>query len=725
MLGELAYRLSSARRLWRLRPLAARVGRWEAEVRGRSLGELRESAAVFRRRLALGETLDDLLPEAFALVREAARRTLGQRHFDVQILGGAAIHRGWIAEMVTGEGKTLTATLPAFLNALPGRGVHVVTVNDYLARRDAEWMGRVYDALGLTTGCLTSGLPDAQRLAAYRADVTYGTNKEFAFDYLRDQLRQHAARAEARTGKGGVFERQGAPSSDSRSQTSGPFRVQREHYFAIVDEVDSILIDEARVPLIISSREAEESPYAPAYRFARQLALGLTEGRDYTVERVKYRAELTNVGIARVRTTWASGAGQKSNGRMPGVRSAEGGTPDALPPNRPIEHLVQQALRAEYLYERDREYLIVDGKVAIVDEFTGRILPDRTWSLGLHQAVEAKEEACADGRTPDGAPAVKITDENRTLASVTFQRYFKMYRKLAGMTGTAHQARREFRKVYHLSVASIPTNQRLVRKGLPHRVFATWEDKYDAIIARILDLHGAGRPVLVGTRSVRRSEELARRMQALGWFWAYGREDPPAPPGKNQPRAPKSGHAPPLLDPTGPDADSRPAFTVLNARNHAEEAQIIARAGERGRVTISTNMAGRGVDILLGEGVAALGGLHVLGTELHEARRIDHQLGGRAGRQGDPGSFEFFLSLEDELLSRWHKRLAARLARRATRRRRPSAAPPQPLSGLYVLLLQAAQRWIERRHLRIRLDLIEYDKHLEEMKGNLGVPLWG
>jgi len=622
------HRAASALRLRTLQPLIRRIHALEEDTKALSNMDLRESAAFFRNRLARGESLDDILPEACARVREAAGRCLAERHFDVQLLGALALHRGWIVEMQTGEGKTLTATIPAFLNALSGRGVHVVTVNDYLAARDADWMGPVYKALGLTVARLGQDIQGPDRAAAYRADITYGANKEFAFDYLRDQIARHRVRTAAADG---VFEQ-------ARRQSSlSAFVVQREPHFAILDEVDSILIDEARVPLIISERDNAESPFASAYRIAREVALTLHRGKDYTLDLTEHRVELTAAGRDRARTA------------APGI---------PMPPNRPFEHLVHQALRAEHLFLRDREYLLSDGKVAIVDEFTGRILKDRTWSLGLHQAVEAKE----------GCP---VTEENRTLASVTFQRYFKGYRKLAGMTGTALVASAEFARVFDLATVSIPTNRPLRRRSFPTRVYATWERKYAAIADRIVELHKTGRPVLVGTRSVGRSEALSALLNARGI-----------------------------------------EHNVLNARNHAIEAIVIAQAGAHGRVTIATNMAGRGVDIKLEPGVALLGGLHVLATELHEARRIDRQLVGRCGRQGDPGSYEFFLSFEDEILQRWNRKFAAWLAARVS-------------SSLWLPVFHVAQRSIERRHLRIRLDLIRYDKHLEEMKGTLGAPQWG
>ncbi len=632
MIADLPFRVVNRGRLRQLRPWLEQVNALAEPMSKLSAAQLRQSTAMLRERLSMGASLDELLPEAYARVREAARRELRMRHFDVQVLGAAAMHKGWIAEMQTGEGKTLTATMPAFLNALPGRGAHIVTVNDYLAKRDAEWMGAAYRALGLTVGCLVHGLSDAERIQAYEADITYGTNKEFAFDYLRDRLRSD--RPDPAAPKG-VFERARGP--------QGAGQVQRGHYFAIVDEVDSILIDESRTPLIISDRPEDESPYAAAYLAARELALQLRAGRDYTIDAAKRQIELTVHGVA----------------------AACDADHPPTPPGRPFQHMVEQALKAEFLFERDREYLVVDGKVAIVDEFTGRVLPDRTWSLGQHQAIEAKE-------------GVTITNESRTLASITFQRYFKLYEKLAGMTGSAADARREFARVFNLRVCTIPTNRPLRRRAYPERVLRTWTEKYEAILDRITELHEQGRPVLVGTRSVYRSEELSRFLTERGI-----------------------------------------EHQVLNARNHEEEAAIIAQAGQEGRVTISTNMAGRGVDILLGDGVAERGGLHVIGSELHEARRIDKQLGGRAGRQGDPGSYEFFLCLEDEILERWSKAAARWLRRRAVRR------GPIRLQALYRPLFRHAQRRVEARHLRIRVDLLRYDEKLEEMKGNLGVPVWG
>ena len=631
---DLPYTIANRYRLASIHKILDAVNALEEEVSKRSDEEMNGAAAMLRRRLSMGEAIDDVMPEAFALVREAGKRMLDERHYDVQVLGGAAMHQGWIAEMETGEGKTLTATMPAFLNALTGRGVHIVTVNDYLAQRDTEWMGAIYQYLGLTVGCLVHGVDDAERVQAYQADITYGTNKEFAFDYLRDQLRKHAMKPGH---DAGLFERQAI------QQGMNVRRVQREHNFAIVDEIDSILIDESRVPLIISGREEGLSPYSNAYHAAAKAASHMREGQDYTVEVEKRRVELAEAGMEKARE----------------VKGVE------LPPGRPFEHMVAQALRADRLYQRDREYLLMEDKVCIVDEFTGRQMPDRSWSLGLHQAVEAKEK-------------VPVTNETRTQGTVTFQRYFKFYRKLAGMTGTARNARREFWKVFDLRVASIPTNRPMRRQKLPYRIFTTLEEKYEATMDRIVEIHLIGRPVLVGTRSVGRSEEVSRRLEERGI-----------------------------------------KHDVLNARNHAAEAAVITEAGTAGNVCISTNMAGRGVDIKLKEGVADLGGLHVLATELHEATRIDRQLAGRAGRQGDPGTYEFYLCLEDEIIGRWSKLVAAAVVKLAKKR------GGRPSGWFHRLIFFIAQRWIERRHLRIRLDLLDYDKHIEEMKGNLGVPVWG
>ena len=629
------YGIVNAIRIKRFRRLMGRISSLESTIQGCSDAELKEKTPYFRQRLRRGASLSAILPEAFAVVRETARRTIGLRPYDVQLAGGIAIHRGMIAEMQTGEGKTLAATMPTYLNALTGKGVHIVTVNDYLARRDAEWMGPVYQFLGLRVACIYHGITDQERHDAYAAPITYGTNKEFAFDYLRDRLRIDAAARDA--GKG-LFE---------RSLGSLGAGIQRPHYHAIVDEVDSILIDEARVPLIIADAPKSESPHAPAVRLADRVAETLVRGVHFGVDARKKDVFLTDDGRSVLRERQAR---------------AEA----SIPINRPLELLVEQALRARLFFTRDREYLVADDKVIIVDEFTGRKLPDRSWNTGLHQAIQAKER-------------LDITGENRTLAQVTFQRYFKLYDKLSGMTGTARSSRGEFWKVYKLKVVTVPTDRPLRRKMHPDKVFRSRRAKNEAVAERVSEITGLGRPVLIGTRSVKRSEELGRVLSRRGV-----------------------------------------AHVMLNARQDAQEARIIAQAGHPRTVTIATNMAGRGVDIILGDGVAEAGGLHVIGTERHDARRIDLQLGGRSGRQGDAGSFEFFLSFEDEILRTWKRRLAVWL-RRSAGTWEVKLLPTFILRVLFVIAQHAA----ERRHLNVRMLLMEHDKWLEESKGNLGVPVWG
>jgi len=631
----LLYQIVNAIRIKRFRRLMGRISSLESTIQGCSDAELKEKTPYFRQRLRRGASLSAILPEAFAVVREVARRIIGLRPYDVQLAGGIAIHRGMIAEMQTGEGKTLVATMPAYLNALTGKGVHIITVNDYLARRDAEWMGPIYQFLGLRVACVSHGITDQERHDAYAASITYGTNKEFAFDYLRDRLRIEAATREA--GKG-LFE---------RSLGSLGAGIQRPHYYAIVDEVDSILIDEARVPLIIADAPKRESPHAPAIRLADRVAETLVRGVHFGVDARKKDVFLTDDGRSVLRERQAR---------------AEA----SIPINRPLELLVEQALRARLFFTRDREYLIGDGKAIIVDEFTGRKLPDRSWNTGLHQAIQAKER-------------LDITSENRTLAQVTFQRYFKLYDKLSGMTGTARSSRREFWKVYKLKVVTIPTDRPLRRKMLPDRIFRSRRVKNEAVADRVAQMTDLGRPVLIGTRSVKRSEEVGKILSRRGI-----------------------------------------AHVILNARQDAQEAAIIAQAGHPRTVTIATNMAGRGVDIILGDGVAQAGGLHVIGTERHDARRIDLQLGGRSGRQGDLGSFEFFLSFEDEILRTWKRALAVWLRRDADTWK-AKLLPKPILRTLFVIAQHAA----ERRHLNVRMLLMEHDKWLEESKGNLGVPVWG
>lgn len=582
---------ANARAIRALGPVVARINSLEEGMKALSNDDMRGLTAKFRARHADGETLDDLLPEAFAAVREAARRTSGKRHFDVQLIGGIMLHRGKIAQMSTGEGKTLVATLPAYLNALDGAGVHVVTVNDYLSRRDATWMGQIYDALGVSVGVLNHDasyvydssfakdsdgaaldeerdavgsfrvvhefLRPVSRRQAYEADITYGTNNEFGFDYLRDNMAQ---------------------SVDAMSQ-----RPNDTHHYAIVDEVDSILIDEARTPLIISSPDEESGAL---YASFAKVVPHLKEGEDYNVDEKLKAVSITDAGIEKV----------QANLGIANIYE-EGGV-------RYVHHM-EQALRAQVLFKRDRDYVVKNDEVIIVDEFTGRLMPGRRWSDGLHQAIEAKE-------------GVRVQKESRTLATVTFQNYFRLYKKLAGMTGTARTSAEEFHKVYKLDVVVVPTNKPMIRADLPDRIYKSENGKFKALAAEIKRRHDTGQPVLVGTVSIEKNELLSL-----------------------------------LLARTGVP------HQMLNAKNHEREAEIIAQAGRRGAVTVATNMAGRGVDIILGgnppqaeeaEKVCALGGLCVFGTERHEARRIDDQLRGRAGRQGDPGVSQFFVSTEDELV---------------------------------------------------------------------------
>nr|MCU0583795.1 preprotein translocase subunit SecA [Syntrophales bacterium] len=499
----------------------------------------------FKEKLAGGATLDDILPEAFAVAREAARRTVGMRPFDVQLIGGIVLHEGKIAEMKTGEGKTLAATMPLYLNALTGKGCHLVTVNDYLARRDAAWMSPIYNFLGLSVGVIVHGLTDEERRAGYASDITYGTNNEFGFDYLRDNMK-----------------------------FALEDYVQRDFHYAIVDEVDSILIDEARTPLIISGPSEESTD---KYYRINQIIPGLRREKDFAIDEKARTVVLTEEGVARVEKALK-------------VQNLYD------PRNIELLHHVNQALKAHTLFKRDVDYVVKNGEVLIVDEFTGRLMPGRRYSEGLHQALEAKE-------------GVKIERENQTLASVTFQNYFRMYEKLAGMTGTADTEAAEFQEIYSLEVMVIPTNMPMVRTDHSDVIYRTEREKFDAAIEEIKELHKQGRPVLVGTISIEKSETLSGALSRQGV-----------------------------------------KHHVLNAKHHEREAEIIAQAGQRGAVTISTNMAGRGTDIKLGEGVAQLGGLHILGTERHESRRIDNQLRGRSGRQGDAGSSRFYLSMEDDLL---------------------------------------------------------------------------
>ena len=644
MIGNLIKKIvgsKNERELKRIRPIIIQVNEFESQIRSLSDDQLRAKTGEFKDRIEKGASLDEVLPEGFGVVREAARRTLGERHYDVQLIGGIILHEGKISEMATGEGKTLVSTLPAYLNALAGKGVHIVTVNDYLARRDSEWMGAVYCFLGLSVGVILHELNDQERKKAYGCDITYGTNNEFGFDYLRDNMK-----------------------FDINDY------VQRDLNYAIVDEVDSILVDEARTPLIISG-PAEES--TDKYYKINRIIPALKQGKDYQLEEKSHTAFLTEEGV----------------GHVENLLKVEN-----LYDPRNIEtlHHVNQGLRAHTLFKRDVDYVVKDGVVTIVDEFTGRLMPGRRWSDGLHQAVEAKEN-------------VRIENENQTLATVTFQNYFRMYGKLAGMTGTADTEAAEFRKIYNLDVVVIPTNMSLVRTNHPDVIYKTEDEKFRAAGREIEELHKAGRPVLVGTISIEKSERLSSLLKKRGV-----------------------------------------PHNVLNAKHHEREAEIIAQAGRLGAVTISTNMAGRGTDILLGgnskflaktmvdgeaneeamkeafqkalgivqkekEKVIQLGGLHVLGTERHESRRIDNQLRGRAGRQGDPGSSRFYLSLEDDLLRIFGSERISSIMDRL------GIEEEQPIEhGLVSKAIENAQKRVEAHNFEIRKHLLEYDDVMNKQR---------
>jgi len=594
------------REVKKLRPLVEKVNSFEPAIQALSDTELQAKTPEFKERLEKGESLDSLLPEAFAVVREGGKRVLNMRHYDVQLIGGMVLHQGKIAEMKTGEGKTLVATLPVYLNALTGRGVHVVTVNDYLAKRDSEWMGKLYNFLGLSTGVIVHGLDDEERKAAYHADITYGTNNEFGFDFLRDNMKY---------------------SLDDM--------VQRDFYYAIVDEVDSILIDEARTPLIISGPSEDSTDL---YYRVNSIIPALKKDTHYTVDEKARTASLTDEGVALCE-------------KMLSLENLYD------PVNTEILHHVQQALKAHALFRRDVDYIVKDGEVIIVDEFTGRIMPGRRYSDGLHQALEAKE-------------GVKIESENQTLASITFQNFFRMYEKLAGMTGTADTEAAEFKKIYNLDVVVIPTDRPMVRMDHPDVVFRTVEEKFNAAAKEIKELHAKGQPVLVGTTSVEDSEHLSGILKRMGV-----------------------------------------PHEVLNAKYHEREAEIVAHAGEKGRVTIATNMAGRGTDIVLEEGVSELGGLHILGTERHESRRIDNQLRGRSGRQGDPGSSRFYLALEDDLLRIFGSERIAGLMDKL------GMEEGEPIEhSMLSKAIENAQRKVEAHNFEIRKHLLEYDDVMNKQR---------
>jgi len=589
--------------LKRLQPIVEKINSYEPDISKLNDEKLKDKTPEFRERLNKGETLDDILPEVFAVVREAAKRVTKMRPFDVQLIGGIVLHQGKIAEMATGEGKTLVATMPAYLNALGGNSVHVVTVNDYLAKRDRYWMGEIYEFLGLEVGLIQHDMAISERKKAYEADITYGTNNEFGFDYLRDNM---AVRLED--------------------------VVQRGYDFAIVDEVDSILIDEARTPLIISGPTDESTKI---YQQVNRIATRLQEDVDYKVYEKEKTITITEVGVSRI-----EGLLQIKN-----LYDEK---------NMSVQHHIIQSLKAQRLFKKDVDYIVKDGEVIIVDEFTGRLMFGRRYSDGLHQAIEAKE-------------GVVIARENQTLATITFQNYFRLYKKLSGMTGTAKTEEEEFIHIYNLPVVVIPPNKRLIRNNYADVIYRTEREKFKAVIEEIVEVHKMGRPILVGTVSIDKSETLSKLLKK-----------------------------------------ENIEHNVLNAKNHEREAEIITQAGQGKNVTISTNMAGRGTDIVLGEGIAKLGGLHVVGTERHESRRIDNQLRGRSGRQGDPGSSRFFLSLEDDLMRLFGSdRISGIMEKLGMEEDIPIEHP------LVTRSIESAQKKVEGRNFEIRKQLLDFDNEME------------
>ena len=621
------------RRMGRWSATLEAINDWETVLQAESDAQLRKRSLSLRFRAKSGEKLERLVPEAFALVREAAVRTIKLRHFDVQLIGGLALFHGCIAEMDTGEGKTLTATLPMYINALSGKGSHLATVNDYLAARDAETMAPVYSLLGMTVGVIQTQDQQDQRRQAYGCDLTYGTAKEFGFDFLRDRLllRRMGRQETDFLGEG----------SDERWETGGEQPVQRGSHFALVDEADSVLIDEARTPLIIGSlgEKAREQVVA-TYQWAAEHAASFEEDLDYEYDHDDRKVELTAAGRQRVRS-------------LP--------HPDIMRSVGLIDlyQYSERAIKVHRDYHLDRQYVVRDGEIVIVDEFTGRLAEGRKWRDGIHQAIEAKED-------------VEVTVPTGQAARITIQDLFLRYRHLAGMTGTARSSAREFRKIYKMRVVPIPTNRPVLRKRLPARIFGTSETKWNAIADEIVQLHAQGRPVLIGTRSIDKSEHLSELLSRRSI-----------------------------------------AHQVLNANEIAKEAQIVAQAGQQGRVTVATNMAGRGTDIKLGEGVAELGGLHVIVTEMHDAARIDRQLMGRCGRQGDPGSTRFFLSLEDEILRsgfgpKWADSYEALGAR--------TDGPIERFTRTF----RRAQKKVERRHFRDRSVLLHHEKQRKKMQREMG-----
>lgn len=598
---------SNERDIKKMRQLVEeKINPQESALKKLSDSSLANKTNEFKARLAKGETLDDILPDAFAVIREASRRVLGMRQFDVQLIGGIILHRGNIAEMGTGEGKTLVATAPVYLNALEGKGAHVITVNDYLAKRDSEWMGQVYKFLGLSVGLIVHDLDFEQRKIAYNSDITYGTNNEFGFDYLRDNM---------------------VSSLDQM--------VQRPLHYCLIDEVDSILIDEARTPLIISGPGQKSTDN---YYVMSKLVPQLKLGEDYTIDEKQKTVAPTEAGVSKMEKML----------KVDNLYDTD---------NLELNHLFVQALRAQAMMERDRDYVVKDGEVVIVDEFTGRLMYGRRYSDGLHQAIEAKE-------------GLQVQRESQTLATITFQNYFRMYDKLAGMTGTAKTEEQEFIKIYGLEVFQVPTNRPVQRKDLPDVIFKTKRGKYRAVVREIERRHATGQPMLIGTTSIEQSEQLSHMLKEAGIV-----------------------------------------HNVLNAKYHELEAQIVAQAGQKGQVTIATNMAGRGTDIVLGEGVSELGGLAIIGTERHESRRIDNQLRGRAGRQGDPGSSQFFLSLEDDLLRIFGgdniKKFMEKMGLEEDEEIR---------SSMVSIAIQKAQKRVEERNFDIRKYVLEYDDVMNQQR---------
>lgn len=598
---------SNERDIKKMRQLVEeKINPQESALKKLSDSSLANKTNEFKARLAKGETLDDILPDAFAVIREASRRVLGMRQFDVQLIGGIILHRGNIAEMGTGEGKTLVATAPVYLNALEGKGAHVITVNDYLAKRDSEWMGQVYKFLGLSVGLIVHDLDFEQRKIAYNSDITYGTNNEFGFDYLRDNM---------------------VSSLDQM--------VQRPLHYCLIDEVDSILIDEARTPLIISGPGQKSTDN---YYVMSKLVPQLKLGEDYTIDEKQKTVAPTGAGVSKMEKML----------KVDNLYDTD---------NLELNHLFVQALRAQAMMERDRDYVVKDGEVVIVDEFTGRLMYGRRYSDGLHQAIEAKE-------------GLQVQRESQTLATITFQNYFRMYDKLAGMTGTAKTEEQEFIKIYGLEVFQVPTNRPVQRKDLPDVIFKTKRGKYRAVVREIERRHATGQPMLIGTTSIEQSEQLSHMLKEAGIV-----------------------------------------HNVLNAKYHELEAQIVAQAGQKGQVTIATNMAGRGTDIVLGEGVSELGGLAIIGTERHESRRIDNQLRGRAGRQGDPGSSQFFLSLEDDLLRIFGgdniKKFMEKMGLEEDEEIR---------SSMVSSAIQKAQKRVEERNFDIRKYVLEYDDVMNQQR---------